>query len=279
MRARFGLDGMKQRSLEEVGRDFEISRERVRQIEARAMHKLRQPYRNYRVRDFAHSSLQGRSTQAVKTDAASIAAAAATIAAAEAADQGVKAAYRRAQMGLPPLEDEAKAEELGVRSEMQSRADMAGSNWKPPSTGNPEFRPSEVELEASTEWGVNEADFEAYDQWLEGADLAEDNLLLSTLDKFEYDSGAQQGETEKRPQAPGSDSGLKSESGSRSKPRSGPKVRAGAKARSTSESESESRPSDASETLARLRSEMESHPMSLGGRANSDVNSSSLQLV
>ena len=35
------------RTLEEIGTVFRITRERVRQIEARALHKLRQPYRNH----------------------------------------------------------------------------------------------------------------------------------------------------------------------------------------------------------------------------------------
>lgn len=44
---------MDPRTLEEIGREFDITRERVRQIESRAMSKLRQPYRNYRLRDHA----------------------------------------------------------------------------------------------------------------------------------------------------------------------------------------------------------------------------------
>ncbi|CAM9731931.1 unnamed protein product [Discosporangium mesarthrocarpum] len=56
VRMRFGLDDGKSKTLEEIGRTFKVTRERVRQIEARALHKLRQPYRNYRVRDFCDST-------------------------------------------------------------------------------------------------------------------------------------------------------------------------------------------------------------------------------
>jgi RNA polymerase primary sigma factor len=48
---RFGLDGGQPRTLEEVGRHFGVTRERVRQIEARTMAKLRHPYRSQMLRD------------------------------------------------------------------------------------------------------------------------------------------------------------------------------------------------------------------------------------
>mmetsp|Transcript_42666 Transcript_42666/g.49875 ORF Transcript_42666/g.49875 Transcript_42666/m.49875 type:complete len:581 (+) Transcript_42666:84-1826(+) len=50
IRMRFGLDNGKPKTLEEIGRRFSVTRERVRQIEARALHKLRQPYRNHQVK-------------------------------------------------------------------------------------------------------------------------------------------------------------------------------------------------------------------------------------
>lgn len=53
VRARYGLNGIDAKTLEEIGGEFGITRERVRQIEMGALAKLRQPYRNYRLRDFA----------------------------------------------------------------------------------------------------------------------------------------------------------------------------------------------------------------------------------
>jgi RNA polymerase sigma factor (sigma-70 family) len=50
IRMRFGLDDGKPKTLEEIGRRFSVTRERIRQIEARALHKLRQPYRNHAVK-------------------------------------------------------------------------------------------------------------------------------------------------------------------------------------------------------------------------------------
>ena len=41
-----------QRTLEEVGREFEVTRERIRQIEAKALRKLRRPSRSKRLRDY-----------------------------------------------------------------------------------------------------------------------------------------------------------------------------------------------------------------------------------
>jgi RNA polymerase sigma factor (sigma-70 family) len=50
VRMRFGLDDGKPKTLEEIGIRFSVTRERIRQIEARALHKLRQPYRNHSVK-------------------------------------------------------------------------------------------------------------------------------------------------------------------------------------------------------------------------------------
>jgi len=52
VRMRFGLDGEQPRTLEEVGRHFGVTRERVRQIEARTMAKLRHPHRSRKLRDY-----------------------------------------------------------------------------------------------------------------------------------------------------------------------------------------------------------------------------------
>lgn len=52
IRLRFGLDDGKTRTLEAVGRVFKVTRERIRQIEAKALRKLRQPSRSKKLRDF-----------------------------------------------------------------------------------------------------------------------------------------------------------------------------------------------------------------------------------
>ena len=49
---RFGLEDGKPHTLEEVGRDFQVTRERIRQIEAKAVRKLRHPTRSRKLRDF-----------------------------------------------------------------------------------------------------------------------------------------------------------------------------------------------------------------------------------
>ena len=49
---RFGLEDGRARTLEEVGKEFNVTRERIRQIEAKALRKLRNPVRSKRIRDF-----------------------------------------------------------------------------------------------------------------------------------------------------------------------------------------------------------------------------------
>lgn len=52
LRLRFGLDDGKARTLEEVGKEFDVTRERIRQIEAKALRKLRHPSRSKKLRDY-----------------------------------------------------------------------------------------------------------------------------------------------------------------------------------------------------------------------------------
>ena len=52
LRLRFGLDDGRARTLEEVGREFQVTRERIRQIEAKALRKLRHPSRSKKLKDF-----------------------------------------------------------------------------------------------------------------------------------------------------------------------------------------------------------------------------------
>ena len=52
LRLRFGLDDGRTRTLEEVGKEFNVTRERIRQIEAKALRKLRHPSRSKKLRDY-----------------------------------------------------------------------------------------------------------------------------------------------------------------------------------------------------------------------------------
>lgn len=79
VKARYGLDGTTSKTLEEIGREMGFTRERVRQIEAKALSKLRQPYRNYRVREhktgqiFVDAGLREPASEAVSAARALIA--------------------------------------------------------------------------------------------------------------------------------------------------------------------------------------------------------------
>ena len=52
VRMRFGLDDGQARTLEEVGREFGVTRERIRQIESKTLAKLRHPHRSQKLRDY-----------------------------------------------------------------------------------------------------------------------------------------------------------------------------------------------------------------------------------
>ena len=52
LRLRFGLEDGRPRTLEEVGKEFDVTRERIRQIEAKALRKLRHPSRSKKLKDF-----------------------------------------------------------------------------------------------------------------------------------------------------------------------------------------------------------------------------------
>ena len=49
---RFGLEDGRSRTLEEVGREFSVTRERIRQIEAKALRKLRRPVNSKKLKDY-----------------------------------------------------------------------------------------------------------------------------------------------------------------------------------------------------------------------------------
>ena len=56
IKMRFGLDDGSERTLEEVGQSFAVTRERIRQIEAKALRKLRHPSRSRKLRIFLEGS-------------------------------------------------------------------------------------------------------------------------------------------------------------------------------------------------------------------------------
>ncbi len=52
LKMRFGIDNGRPRTLEEVGREFSVTRERIRQIEAKALRKLRHPSRSKKLKEY-----------------------------------------------------------------------------------------------------------------------------------------------------------------------------------------------------------------------------------
>jgi RNA polymerase primary sigma factor len=56
LRMRFGIDMNTDHTLEEVGKQFDVTRERIRQIEAKALRKLRHPSRSDKLRSFLDTS-------------------------------------------------------------------------------------------------------------------------------------------------------------------------------------------------------------------------------
>ena len=52
LKLRFGLEDGRARTLEEVGKEFKVTRERIRQIEAKALRKLRHPSRSRKLKDY-----------------------------------------------------------------------------------------------------------------------------------------------------------------------------------------------------------------------------------
>ena len=55
---RFGIGDGSEHTLEEVGQSFQVTRERIRQIEAKALRKLRHPSRSHRLRAFLDTTLR-----------------------------------------------------------------------------------------------------------------------------------------------------------------------------------------------------------------------------
>src|SRR4029078_1926599 len=70
LRMRFGIDMNTDHTLEEVGKQFDVTRERIRQIEAKALRKLRHPSRSEQLRSFLIEDRLRRQEQSMTPSAA-----------------------------------------------------------------------------------------------------------------------------------------------------------------------------------------------------------------
>lgn len=101
--------------MDDIGRDCALTREAVRQIEAKALHKLRQPYRNYRVREFALDQLLVQAG-VMKPAPESVRAAEAAIANAEKSAKVEEATAAHQRLGANPKQ----LEEVDIASQLHS---------------------------------------------------------------------------------------------------------------------------------------------------------------
>ena len=65
---RFGIDVASEHTLEEVGKDFSVTRERIRQIEVKALRKLRHPSRSKKLQTFFEKEFNFTHEEAVEDD-------------------------------------------------------------------------------------------------------------------------------------------------------------------------------------------------------------------
>lgn len=68
LKMRFGIDVASEHTLEEVGKDFSVTRERIRQIEVKALRKLRHPSRSKKLLTFFDKNLEGREEDVIEDD-------------------------------------------------------------------------------------------------------------------------------------------------------------------------------------------------------------------
>ncbi len=65
---RFGIDVASEHTLEEVGKDFSVTRERIRQIEVKALRKLRHPSRSKKLLAFFEKEMEDKQPELIELD-------------------------------------------------------------------------------------------------------------------------------------------------------------------------------------------------------------------